>query len=428
MINSHKCMYSQTESLIQHFSAQTFSSLVLLIKFLDISIIQFMMVIFQPGDVVIECYPLVKAISAQERDERCNYCFEKTSLLGRCSDCLFLRYCGYECQRKDLKNVHKYECGLLSRNSISPSMHHESDLIFRAFVFLFEDLGAFFKKIQTPNGEKGMLELFDRHMPWNSKCAQMYLKSWKRKTARYLAMHEDKYGPFSVKSTISIPPNMDVINIRDSICLRDDGWEAIRQTHEEFISVLDLYRCGIRDNDLNVIGSGIYFPTSIYEYSCDPNCCITFDGTRMQMRATKEFNTDGQPLLIAYIPAELLNDPNPVTEGLHAVCRCESCSSTSEDGENLFTLNREFEEASKGENIGEALKKGLELLECLKRIFPSPHPYRTILLKKLVKMSIELKDDWTVDLVDDFKRNYMITHGTEHSLYSEVEFLFKDLQ
>ncbi|XP_074605288.1 uncharacterized protein LOC141858440 [Brevipalpus obovatus] len=139
----------------------------------------------------------------------------------------------------------------------------------------------------------------------------------------------------------------------------------------------------------------------------------------MQLRATRAFNTELQEPILAHIDPEILDGPRPIY--LSNFRPCSRCTPDRENKRLLMDLSKHFNEAlSTGDNSG-ALTKGLELLECERNISPSPNPYRTILLKKLVELSIKLEDDWCIALEKDLRDNFLITHGREHFFYKEVE-------
>ncbi|XP_074600913.1 uncharacterized protein LOC141854941 isoform X2 [Brevipalpus obovatus] len=201
------------------------------------------MVKVEPGDIIIECYPIVHKINLKEKMRRCNYCFIESSSLRKCSACKFIWYCSVDCQANDWKYIHRAECKFRPIGADPSVDYHDMEMNFR-----------FFRPIYLSN-----------------------------------------FRP------------------------------------------------------------------------------------------------------------------------------CSRCTPDRENKRLLMDLSKHFNEAlSTGDNSG-ALTKGLELLECERNISPSPNPYRTILLKKLVELSIKLEDDWCIALEKDLRDNFLITHGREHFFYKEVE-------
>ncbi|XP_074604108.1 N-lysine methyltransferase SMYD2-like [Brevipalpus obovatus] len=351
------------------------------------------MVKFIPGDVIIECYPLAHAISVQEQIFRCNFCFRKSASLRKCSACKSIRYCSTDCQSKDWKSMHKYECKIPIIESSQPVEPHLSNLYYRTKVLLGEQIEKFRTPIRTFDGEIKMADVMVKEA---------------EKTEKNQPKGEENQSYRD--SSSSKPSPLEDFSLAEKIL-------------DMFHVTMLLRRSDIRDNNLNFIGSGVYIPSAYYDFSCKSNCCLTFDGIKMQLRATKNFDTDDQPPLIAYVYPELMDPPREIFEEseLHAACRCDQCSPDSRNRKSLMDLKKQFNVALSIGDADEALIKGLELLELERNIFPSPNPYRTILLKELVELSNKLKDDRTTILVKDLQDNFLITHGIKHSLSEEVE-------
>ena len=87
----------------------------------------------------------------------------------------------------------------------------------------------------------------------------------------------------------------------------------------------------ISDDELKeTVGSGLYLSASALNHSCEPNCIITFVGSRLKVTALKRIELNEEPL-ISYI--ELICAKTERQEQLQRLyyfkCECQRCSSNS---------------------------------------------------------------------------------------------------
>lgn len=334
-----------------------------------------------------------------------NFTLSNRPSLKNCSACKLIKYCSIDCQSRDWK-LHKFDCKLpKARNQSSelfPIELHDLNLIYRLIILASKFPEKFEEPVKTFDGEINFSQVMNKF--GNS------LDSLHTTYEPDDPIHELASAGAKCFGANNIPM---------------DGLSYIRLQN-----ILISHRCDIMDDNFDSIGSGIFAAVSYYDFSCSPNCCHVFDGIKMQLRAVKEFDTDEQPPLIAYIDPDLSGPSSQFMKQNNLYCQCENCSSQifatkSRNISTWLSLKREFNEGILTKNCGEALKKGLELLAHDKKIFSNAHPYRTILMKKLVEISIKSKSGRTGVLVKDLENDFLITHGKEHSLYSELEPIFE---
>ena len=84
---------------------------------------------FKNGDILLESKPFATILTKENVDKRCEVCFceldfvdnekiysslQKPEII-QCNDCTNCYYCSVECLKEDIP-IHKYECGLFSKN------------------------------------------------------------------------------------------------------------------------------------------------------------------------------------------------------------------------------------------------------------------------------------------------------------------------
>ncbi|XP_074605222.1 uncharacterized protein LOC141858385 [Brevipalpus obovatus] len=373
------------------------------------------MVIFKPGDIIIESYPLVHTVSSKQKAERCDYCFKNSTSLKKCSACKLLRYCSIGCQSQDW-SVHKIECKMPQNDPSDNDILEISDIrLAHRLIILWAKFPEILEQpIETFNGKISFRQIIDKFS----------------KEVELIASRVEFQPLYQTASPM-------VLRYFEKMGISLDHFTIAKLY---FISIGN--RCDIRDEFLAPIGSGIYVAASYYGFSCDPNCCQVFDGPKMQLRAIREFNTDEQPPLIAHIDSQLLSPPSSFRNFKRndLVCGCKRCSSSQKNQqlENLLDLSRKFELCTMDRGfrgdygparraaMRPALKKAYNALEkllcCEKRYFDWPNPYRSVLLSRRVMLDIMLDDHHNTSVHSvELRNNLLITHGQENSLYKGIK-------
>ena len=97
---------------------------------------------------------------------------------------------------------------------------------------------------------------------------------------------------------------------------------------------------GVLDSLLHVVGAACYPTTALLNHSCAPNCVLTYDGNRVEVRTLCEVAA-GTELCHSYVE---LCQPTAVrqrvlAEGYGFVCRCARCvDGLSHDGRSVDDL------------------------------------------------------------------------------------------
>eukprot|EP00826_Nyctotherus_ovalis_P021343 TRINITY_DN1686_c0_g1_i17.p1 TRINITY_DN1686_c0_g1~~TRINITY_DN1686_c0_g1_i17.p1 ORF type:complete len:182 (-),score=34.33 TRINITY_DN1686_c0_g1_i17:1314-1859(-) len=68
------------------------------------------------GDLLFSVKPLAASVNTKYYQQRCHYCFKKSSSLKECSMCHFTMYCQIECQRTHWTE-HRLMCPIIKKSS-----------------------------------------------------------------------------------------------------------------------------------------------------------------------------------------------------------------------------------------------------------------------------------------------------------------------
>jgi hypothetical protein len=87
---------------------------------------------YTPGDVVLECAPLVSVVANKFKGKVCDHCFEFNTALKKCTKCKWMSYCNAACQLADWKAFHKHgECKMIQRNQVENTIFFLQQSFFR---------------------------------------------------------------------------------------------------------------------------------------------------------------------------------------------------------------------------------------------------------------------------------------------------------
>ncbi|XP_074599012.1 N-lysine methyltransferase SMYD2-like isoform X2 [Brevipalpus obovatus] len=349
------------------------------------------MVKFKPGDVITECYPLIHCLNASSIGERCDYCFMKRSGLKKCSKCKSLHYCDAQCQVKDWHNVHKHECKLFSDDLIRSKPLVLGNDCRRLFLRTLLIWKHYPKKMVEPhktyNGERSFVQLMNHTQ-------DIIAKSPTKLFSAYRMIHD--FREMGI-----------IIDEKDFLHL-------FGQVNTNSFNILDV--------DLNSIGAGIYVAGSVFDHSCLPNSFPIFDGIKLQIRAVKEFDSEEEPPLFTYTDLKAPKEERQarLLEDYYFVCKCPRCEGSEESSIDLVKLDKKFDDLINAKVWTAAFEIGMTSITHYKEVYPYPSPDLTVQIARAVKIGHMIADSRYVPLLVKLRRDILVTHGEEHSLYRSL--------
>lgn len=186
----------------------------------------------------------------------------------------------------------------------------------------------------------------------------------------------------------------------------------------------------IRPCGLDGLGVGLFVSTCVFDYSCSPNCFQVFEGINMKVRAIKEFNSQSEPPLLAYVEPRL-HQVHVSTCCVRTLItpKCASCESrdcfSDRSSLSLKDWVRASEKINKAvsrtKNFVPALDAGLQFLSHEYGVLPSPHPFRTFLLVHLYNSARLANDKRKAAIAQDLYKNFQLTHGMDSFFYQEYK-------
>ncbi|XP_062515081.1 histone-lysine N-methyltransferase SMYD3-like isoform X2 [Corticium candelabrum] len=235
---------------------------------------------FVQGELVGTEKPFAFVVEQKWRTSVCHECLKIPSSLLRCSLCKFARYCGRDCQRLAWTE-HKRECESLHR--VAPRVPTET--------------ARFVARIL--------------HKLWNSTDEEC------KRRLESLCYHDE----MDKQSEKEFAELIQTVNVFVGQSLQVDHMTSLYQK----------IRCNsfsVCNEEMQVIGVGLYLKFSLINHSCRPNCVATFCGPTVQIRAVHSIKKD-EELTISYI--ELLQPishrQKALWEQYHFLCDCCGCVS-----------------------------------------------------------------------------------------------------
>ncbi|KAG2392727.1 hypothetical protein C9374_011452 [Naegleria lovaniensis] len=240
------------------------------------------------GTLLLKEQPNCFCVSEEQRSRICNYCFREKSegmKLSRCKACKYSHYCSMECYNAD---QHLVECKALQKH---PQVTNSMRLMLKCFLSCktVEDV----EKIENLSPKQSMKDIED---------------------LKQLAILFCDY----------------VKELDLSISLIGH-----RKTDVDYLYLLfqkiQRNTFSICNDEMNVIGSGLYVHTSLFNHSCVPNCTVLFDSKKnIYVRVINSNIKAGEPLTINYV--DLLdvtpNRQHKLDKQYHFTCQCPRCTST----------------------------------------------------------------------------------------------------
>nr|CAG4719167.1 unnamed protein product [Naegleria fowleri] len=246
------------------------------------------------GMLLLKEKPFCFCVSEEQRSRICNYCFREKSegmKLSRCKACKYSHYCSMECYNAD---QHLVECKALQKH---PQVTNSMRLMLKCFLNCktAEDV----EKIENLSPKESLKGIDDLKQLAILFCD--YVKELDLSTICFIGHR-----------------NTDV----------DYLYLLFQKVQRNTFSICN--------DEMNVIGSGLYFHASMFNHSCVPNCTILFDSNKnIYTRVIKSNIKAGEPLTINYI--DLLdvtpNRQQKLKKQYHFTCQCSRCASSDDPEE-----------------------------------------------------------------------------------------------
>lgn len=201
--------------------------------------------------------------------------------------------------------------------------------------------------------------------------------------------------------------------------------------------VINGFELGVESNG---IGSGFYVQAAVFDHSCDPNAAIVFDNSnhhRCQVRAIKDIRKNDE-IFISYISLRLPRDQRikALKSNYYFDCICSKCSDVNYSKyDDLVIKTDELMEKYGMLSDGDEKELGILL-----QVYPIQlqmynqgyHPDFTIEIMRIVKAmkynnlkyctdpkKRKEKDKEYKKFWNKMVQNVTITHGLDHSFYTE---------
>ncbi|XP_044147833.1 histone-lysine N-methyltransferase SMYD3 isoform X1 [Bufo gargarizans] len=151
----------------------------------------------------------------------------------------------------------------------------------------------------------------------------------------------------------------------------------------------------ISDGEMQDVGVGLYPSMSLLNHSCDPNCVIVFEGTRLHLRTVKEI-PQGQELTISYIDVKMPSHMRQLQcqRQYCFTCDCDRCVSKDKDEDMLAGGEEASREMERSLTTLEEMRSQNNLMEaltlCKKLINCSQLPNKNIHQLKALDFAMDL--------------------------------------
>lgn len=178
--------------------------------------------------------------------------------------------------------------------------------------------------------------------------------------------------------------------------------------------------------------AGLFIEGSSLDHSCRPNATQVCVGSRMEVRATRDIDTDKDEIFVSYVDLML---PTPMRRsklkrGYFFDCNCENCSNRGLDAMyvkfcELKVTYKKFDRQDNYEQCFKMLQDFRHMITACLGQYSAWHTemlwlsvqFKLLILSKKGMHSIpqELHDIW-----NHFKSHLLVTHGSNHSFYKSA--------
>ncbi|XP_071997291.1 histone-lysine N-methyltransferase SMYD3 isoform X2 [Engystomops pustulosus] len=350
---------------------------------------------FAIGELVTSAEPLVYTTCRGKNSAAsvCDHCVCRSEKLLRCSQCKFARYCNSLCQKKAWKD-HKREC--LCLKSIFPNVPTDSVRLVARIIF---------KLLEEPNCTSGEL--------YSINDLQSHFKELNedmKEGLGHLAATLEQYLKKEIPDSSKLPP----------------GFQTL-----EYFCKLTCNSFTISDGEMQDVGVGLYPSLSLLNHSCDPNCVIVFEGTRLHLRSAKKIpkGEEDEDMLSGNEEAsremehsltklEELRSQNNLKEAL-ALCKelIKTSKLPNKNIHHLKALDFAMDLCIHLEIWEEALQFSLQTLGPYSLYYSNYHPVRAVQIMKVGKLQLHLGKfpEAMITLKQAFEI-MKVTHGRDHGL------------
>lgn len=343
---------------------------------------------YSPGDVIVECCPLVYVVKYEFRGKCCDYCLKFSSQLKRCAKCLKLNYCGPECQRRDWP-YHKLECPVLSKYKLlsfeKQGFDYMQRMVLRLYLMSVQKPELLKHKYQLHNGIYRSLEDMESHST-------------------------------DIETTDAFKG---IVNYFKLYSMEDYDRDLVLKLYG--ILQINAFGIDVYDEDRGIChcASGLYIEGSVFDHCCQSNACASGEGLVLEIRALKNIKV-GEEITIDYIQNVLHKNQrqSSLKDKYFFVCHCFRCES---DFDQTFDYklfeNLDKENSCDGQKGYQSFKSRHELL---RKFYPYFHPNYTYFLYQYLKWILSdesnLKNSKLCkNLVKELKENMRTTHGLSHT-------------
>nr|QDF21442.1 histone-lysine N-methyltransferase SMYD3 [Brachionus koreanus] len=256
------------------------------------------------GSCLIESLPFVYCLLYDKKQLFCDFCLKELSKCYQCSRCKLMFFCSKECQISDW-SIHQHECKSFVKLNENIKLKQEFK----------EDLNRIFLRT-----------LIQVKLKNNEKLTDNY----GLKTFDTLIDHYDDL----IKDLNRLPQMQKCFHFIKDL-MGESFLTSNKLSAKEMISIfgkLIVNTISISNFDLSeTIGSGLYLSVSSIDHSCQPNSVVTFNGSKIFVKAIRDFRPDEKPS-ISYI--DILMPKNfrqkYLQKNYYFFCKCERCSSESD--------------------------------------------------------------------------------------------------
>ncbi|KAA0194871.1 hypothetical protein HAZT_HAZT003239 [Hyalella azteca] len=244
------------------------------------------------GEVIISSFPFIQLLKEDSKGKLCDFCF-RSGKVRKCTGCAVDFYCSVPCQRKDWKATHKYECSLLKK--LQPhSITGTPRMLAKAIISL-------------NNGGRSVTEKIDDNLT---------------RSFGDLMTHEE--------CLLQNNELAETFGVLEKMLRCYFGTEISFNTNEllSIYGALLVNGFGVTNCESEEIGSALYLAASILDHSCLPNAGVTFDGSRIVVRALQDFpNFQWSQININYIDGLTCREDRQrsLQRSYFFECHCQRC-------------------------------------------------------------------------------------------------------
>ena len=362
---------------------------------------------YRIGDKIIDCKPLVHCLKVNKKSHYCDNCFRRISKQSKCllealkcSDCLKMYYCCYDCKMSDLR-IHQKECKIFEKYFNTNLEHHFYRIILRLYLLSIEDKRFSTQQYELYDGNRRCLNQLETHF------------SQIKKDLNLLSHFQFIYGTVYLSS-------------------KQFGFQWDYQ-------LLDQLFCRFVINHFDIlsysktrsepIGSGLYIEPSVLNHSCQPNAATIYFGTTLVLKAIKPIKR-GEEITICYVDLEMdrIERQKLLKNSFYFECQCIRCESN--DFEVDYNLFNELKKKMKSESMKETpdwsaiSQLSDRWVDISFQIYGRFHPQLTPLLIEILSAKFQNKAENSNHFNKYLKQLQQIVElifGSNHSLYKTFE-------